>query len=253
MKCPYCGAELVEGSEFCVSCGAKFTNGGGNVEGNTPPISNYTPEPPKSGNKLNFIVVPLLLIIIIVLLLWIFVFGGSGNSNSNNSNTNNSGGSAVEQAKDYLSIYMLNNAYQEARTYINMGDAYRLYSTDTLLLIPAGQSGYGCLEESGVDGSKVKYAYIGITFSGDGYQYYILAVDNSGKGFNMLPASDLKSATPGKIEAIDVLTKYYQEKGNAYHILSEEEGNMNSLFKANSNIKQVVIVPQADCSYKLGY
>lgn len=90
MNCPNCGTELVEGSEFCVNCGAKFTNGGENlfcdrcdVKLDKAPVSNmpnYTYKKSKNKKGLVITIVSILVLLIIGIVIAIIAFNNNGKS-----------------------------------------------------------------------------------------------------------------------------------------------------------------------------
>ena len=88
-------------------------------------------------------------------------------------------------------------AYIDAvRTKVNEGKDLRLFSTDTVYMIPVGhEATNSCvsLESGGKSpfSETWKYAYVAVTYDGKGNQYYFIAEDGAGQGIPMISQTDL--------------------------------------------------------------
>lgn len=90
------------------------------------------------------------------------------------------------------------------RTKVNEGKELRLFSTDTLYMIPVGNdTTKSCVSvESGGQSpfsDTWSYAYVGVTYTGDGYKYYFISEDGAGQGLPMLEQKVLTDAGTDKI------------------------------------------------------
>lgn len=243
MKCPYCGKELNEGSKICDGCGSQINS--------QPANDTYTPIEVKRNNNFTGIAIAVLFVVIAGLLLWLFVFSGNGGNDNTNSNSNENSNNTITEVKSYLTVTNLRFALDEARRTINEGRLYLFYETDKLLLIPVGEDTYGCVGKDNFKSSDLKYAYIGVTYSGEGYDYYVIALDKNGYGINMVSANNLTmdSIEKNALE-YELLTNIYNSRADINHIYEDTDENFLSVFKVNDKIKTVFITAEVQCEYK---
>ncbi len=106
-------------------------------------------------------------------------------------------------------------AYVEAvRTKVNEGKDFKLFSTDTLYLIPVGNKQYNAASGADADASSCvsvesggqspfsetwTYAYVGVTYNGKGYDYFFIGKDGAGQGVPFLKYKELTDDGTNKI------------------------------------------------------
>ena len=111
-------------------------------------------------------------------------------------------------------------AYVEAvRTKVNEGKEFRLFSTDTLYLIPVGDKNHDTTDQtSAAAGTAINascvsvesggqspfsdtwhYAYVGVTYDGKGYNYYYIGEDGANQGVPFMPFKVLTDEGVGLI------------------------------------------------------
>ena len=152
---------------------------------------------------------------------------------------------------------------------VNMGKTFRLYKTDTLYLIPVGNdSSSSCInpESNGKSpySDKWNYAYVGVTYNGKGYLYYLISEDGAGNG---LLFYDKKSITEDgmtllyresskiKSSGYDILYKQYNQIDD--NTIYEESGQNSTDYKKLANImntkdakyNRIIIIGSKDCKY----
>ena len=79
---------------------------------------------------------------------------------------------------------------------VNEGGKLQFFSTGTLYLVPAGHKAeYSCVPvESGGQSpfnENWNYAYVGVIYNGQGYDYYYIAEDGAGQGVLFMSQKDL--------------------------------------------------------------
>ena len=136
----------------------------------------------KRLNKKGFTLIELLAVIIILGILMIIAIP------SVTSYIQNSRKSAyVDTAVNYADSVMKE---------VNSGKNLKLYSTDTLYMIAVGNdkdSSCVTVESGGQSpfGDKWRYAYVGVTYDGKGYSYYLIAEDSAGQGIPFVTKKEL--------------------------------------------------------------
>lgn len=144
----------------------------------------------KKMNKKGFTLIELLAVIIILGVLMIIAIPAV------TSYIQNSRKSAyVDTAGAYVSA---------VRTKVNEGHDMQLFSTDTLYLIPVGDKLYtatngdsnvSCVAvESGGQSpfsSKWNYAYVGVIYNGQGYEYFFVSEDGAGQGLTFMKYKEM--------------------------------------------------------------
>ena len=130
---------------------------------------------------------------IVILLLFAISLVGCGSRNDLKKNyiENSKKASFVDIAMTYI-----NSVSNE----VNMGYELSFFSTDTLYLVPIGDiyykfGGSSCvIVESGGKSpysDNWKYAYVGVIYNGEGYQYFFVAEDESGHGISFMTSKEL--------------------------------------------------------------
>jgi prepilin-type N-terminal cleavage/methylation domain-containing protein len=79
---------------------------------------------------------------------------------------------------------------------VNEGAKLQFFATETLYLVPAGHKAeYSCVPvESGGQSpfnENWNYAYVGVIYNGQGYDYYYIAEDGAGQGVPFMTQKDL--------------------------------------------------------------
>lgn len=218
----------------------------------------------KKLNKRGFTLIELLAVIIILGVLMIIAIPAV------TSYIQNSRKSAyVDTASAYIDA---------VRTKVNEGKGLRLYSTNTLYMIPVGHDkAKSCVSvESGGQSpfnDEWKYAYVGVTYDGEGYSYYAFMEDKSGQGLPMIGqnkladegtdwlyssyASTLKSGKEGITKAFsnDEATKYGTKVNSTATSTDEKEAFEVALEKTTSDStttygKTNIVYVGSDCEYK---
>lgn len=132
-------------------------------------------------------------------------------------------------------------AYVEAvRTRVNEGKDFRLFATDTLYMIPVGDKMYDKNHTDGTDGpfyvscvsvesggqspfSDVwNYAFVGVTYNGNGYSYYYVGEDGAGQGLTFMPFKVLTDEGTGLVYSStsdDAYTNANSTDATLYHTL----------------------------------
>ena len=214
----------------------------------------------KKLNKRGFTLIELLAVIIILGVLMIIAIPAV------TSYIQNSRKSAyVDTASAYIDA---------VRTKVNEGKGLRLYSTNTLYMIPVGHDkAKSCVSvESGGQSpfnDEWKYAYVGVTYDGEGYSYYAFMEDKSGQGLPMIGqnkladegtdwlyssyASTLKSGKEGITKAFsnDEATKYGTKVNSAATSADEKTAFEVALEKSGETYgKTNIVYVGSDCEYK---
>jgi type IV pilus assembly protein PilA len=225
----------------------------------------------KRLNKKGFTLIELLAVIIILGILMIIAIP------SVTSYIQNSRKSAyVDTAVAYTDAVMKE---------VNAGKNFRLYSTDTLYMIPVGhEAGKSCVTvESGGQSpfsDTWKYAYVGVTYSGKGYSYYFIGEDGAGQGVSMIDKKELTDngtdyiysthvASNGAAEPTNSsnpvtmsdafsakLKGYYAGQANQTHTIDTDETNVLVNFvtskETGKEIHNIIYVGSGACSQAEG-
>ena len=265
MKCPYCGKELMSEATRCDGCGASVSN----TNQPSQNTSNQTPEfnyqQPKSSNKSGGLIVILFIAAIIAVSYFLFFAGGS--SNSENTSNNEAKNEEVEdntivktRKQSYLNMA---GAYSNSiKSLINMG-YIRLYSTDTIVFVPVGDTSMcGELESGGspIFGSKWNYAYVGVTYNGSKYNSYFISEDDSLYGIPLLSYDEIANGDINKIynghngeitdEVSAKLKELYSISENKKMSVEEVEDIKSVIIPDGEAIKTVVFISaSAGCKY----
>jgi len=107
---------------------------------------------------------------------------------------------------------------------VNQGKKVRFYEENTLLLIPVGHDDtYSMLQlESGGQSpynSVWYFAYVGVTYNNESYDYYFTAVDQSGQGIAMIKQDALEGSAEESVLAglkSDTKLKYTTKLSSLY-------------------------------------
>ena len=140
-------------------------------------------------------------------------------------------------------------AYVEAvRTKVNEGKDLRLFSTDTLYMIPVGDKAVSsgatmCVSvESGGQSpfsDKWDYAYVGVTYDGKGYSYYFIGEDGANQGLTFMPFKVLTDEGTGLIYSAQTDDEFTTAgTGTKLHSANTEQvvTKMESLYKTATNV-----------------
>jgi len=211
-------------------------------------------------NKKGFTLIELLAVIIILGILMIIAIP------SVTTYIQNSRKSAyVDTADAYISA---------VRTKVNEGKDLKLFSTETLYMIPVGNNAdKSCVSvESGGKSpfsEEWNYAYVGVTYSGTGYNYYFISEDGAGQGIPMIDQNTLSkegvdyiysSHTDGELgygknsmtkAFSDTLTGYYATARTSAALSTSETTAFHYAVSDASNAKTkiVYVAGGTACSY----
>ena len=161
----------------------------------------------------------------------------------------------INNSKKMSYIDALEAYISSCRTKINEAREYKFFNSDTVWFIPVS-----CFKQEYGGKSPFsdtwKYAYVGVSYSGNGYTYYTAALDGAGYGVNLLSQSDFSSSGAASILTSTELTNVSEFQSNynitqyktiAYNNLSNElKTALNSYGLENKN---VVFVSGTECSY----
>jgi hypothetical protein len=133
---------------------------------------------------------------ILVLLLVFSTLLVGCNSKSNNNDYNETANNYMTNSKKSAFIDIASAYIDAVRTKVNEGMKLRIYSTDTLYMVPVGHDkSKSCVsvEYGGQSpfNDEWKYAYVGVTYDGEGYSYYAFMEDKSGQGLPMIGQNKL--------------------------------------------------------------
>lgn len=273
MKCPYCGKELINGSNHCDGCGA-------NVDGSSQTINNSNANS-DNNNKNKSTTKNILMVagFVIIILVALFIFDRPKDNGSSTNNQKKYYDDAVsdylESSRksaflDYIDIYI-----SEVRTKVNEGKSLLFFDTNTIYFVPVGDD--KCIKAEKLYKSPFSdiwdYNFVGVVYKDYSYQYYAIAQDGSGKGIKLLAQRELidtdlyDSYTDVGLSAsvIKELKKIYKSEENLIlkSKLTEEEINnqnkkyeiisddmMEALTPSNIQIDKYVFIASLDnCSY----
>lgn len=164
----------------------------------------------KKTNKKGFTLIELLAVIIILGVLMII---------------------AIPSVTEYISSSRKSTFATSAAKYIDgtivmVNELKKVQPTDvnTLYLIPVGhEEEYSCvsLDKGGVSpySDTWEYAYVGVTYSGTGFNYYFVAKDGSNQGINFVSQDELADKTgdlvvsgSNELRTYDALKTQYTQK-----------------------------------------
>jgi len=162
-------------------------------------------------------------------------------SDENGSNNTTSTGSVcggtgyVSSSKRSAYIDTMAGYIDSIRTKVNMAEDFQLYDDDTLYLIPVGSEGKCAFYERGggpVFGENWKYLYVGVTYNGMKYDYYVISLDDSGCGIDFISDDDLYKTSGDIVKkgnlSVDLTSIYASSKKNTkYANLAELTENTN--------------------------
>lgn len=174
--------------------------------------------------------------------------------------------SYISNSKKAAFVDTIENYSDAVMIAVNRGVKFRLYSTDTLFLLPAGNdSKYSCIQLE--TGGKSEYSdtwnylYIGVIYDGKGYNYYSIAEDGAYYG---IPFIDRKTLVNDGMDYVYEKTKATEE-GNSllrqqynktldnikYEKDSRDYSKLINIMplKNNEKINKIVIIGSKDCSY----
>ncbi len=170
--------------------------------------------------------------------------------------------SPYERASDYINqskaaayIDTMDAYVSSARTKVNEGRNYRIFNTTTLVLIP-----FSCLKLEYTNNSPFsdswKYGYVGVKYSGEGYDYYATSQDGAGNGSDFISLSDMRSISASEIVKKSNDLVNIKEFSNNYEIGENNEiaySNLSQEFKSalkkyNIDVQNVAFV-STKCEY----
>ncbi len=134
------------------------------------------------------------------------------------------------------------------------GDKLRFYATDTLYMIPVGhEDGKSCVSvESGGQSpfsDTWNYAYVGVVYTGKGFNYFFIGEDGAGQGVQFLTRKELAEHGTDYI---------YSEKGDANSVyntnVAAAHTGLENMYKKTSTTSGTATithkdVPSTDTSY----
>lgn len=163
----------------------------------------------KKTNKKGFTLIELLAVIIILGILMIIAIPSVTRYIQNSRKS-----AYVDDASQYI---------KAVQTKVNEAKELSFFDTTTFYLVPTGhQEDRSCVGlESGGNSpfsDEWLYAYVGVTYSGSGYDYYWISRDGANQGIKLTKAADLTSDDAGK--GTDLVTSGFG--GTSDHIAELE-------------------------------
>ncbi len=142
---------------------------------------------------------------------------------------------------------------------VNEGAKLQFFSKNYLYMVPVGEDGSTCAPVE-IDGRSPyetgwNYAYVGVVYTGVGYDYYVIAEDGKGTGIPFLTQRELNSNGTNHMYMNEngqnkELSTYLKSK---YKITSNDEHNMTALEKeafSEANVSKIVYISSNTCSYR---
>ena len=142
----------------------------------------------------------------------------------------------------------------------------KLFSDDILYLIPVGREASKSCAPTATDSKSPysdswNYAYVGVIYSEDTYNYYYIAEDSAGFGINILTRDELinkgtslmySNSNRNNKEFGDYLIEKYNIKANDEHKLTnlEKTAYKDILSKFSKITKVVYIADGTNCKYQ---
>ena len=114
-------------------------------------------------------------------------------------------GSCKNSVRNSAYIDTLYGYVDTVRTNVNKAESLQFYDIDTLYLVPVGE-GKCCVPDykhGPVYGDDWEFAYVGVTYNGAKYDYYVVSLDDDGCGIDFHSDDDLSKISSDKL----VLTK----------------------------------------------
>lgn len=195
---------------------------------------------------------------------------------SNSKETNQFDEQYIEKSNKAAFIDISDAYISAVRTKVNEGKDLRLFSTDTLYMIPVGNDQTkSCVSvEYGKSpfSDTWNYAYVGVVYDGSGYDYYFIGEDGTKHGIGLIDNKSLSKEGKERIyssysdenaknsnidlNGSNILKKYYNLKTNS--ILNVDDLREDVLLKnilcsntsindSTKNIKNIVFV--SECKY----
>ena len=102
------------------------------------------------------------------------------------------------------------------RVKVNMSEDIQLFDVNTLYLIPVGKEGTCAFYERGggpVFGEEWKSLFVGVTYNGKKYDYYVISLEDSGCGVDFISDDDLYKSSSDIVKKVKLtvdLTSIYE-------------------------------------------
>lgn len=181
----------------------------------------------------------------------------NSNNQDNVSNENNNNQDDTIN-RDNLFTNVLENYIIAVRMKINEASDFRFYDTRKILMIPVGNIDNTCVTleqgENSPYSSKWNYAYVGVIFTGEGYEYYMIAKDGANYGISFVSYTEKNNTVVEKDinkEYDSLLTSKYSITSNDIHKFTDIEKELfKSVIDNNSSIDTVIYISSKTCNYK---
>ena len=191
---------------------------------------------------------------ILVLLLVFSTLLVGCNSKSNNNDYNETANNYMTNSKKSAFIDIASAYIDAVRTKVNEGMKLRIYSTDTLYMVPVGHDkSKSCVsvEYGGQSpfNDEWKYAYVGVTYDGEGYSYYAVMEDAANYGFDILDQITViddgvnklyDSGNANKKIQNLLISKYNITENDVHEMTAEEKKYYSSIINNNPSVSNVV-------------
>ncbi len=142
---------------------------------------------------------------------------------------------------------------------VNEAGRLKFYDSTVLYMIPVGNDpSKSCIEMEENDPNSWKYLYIGVVYTGTGYEYYAIGETEKGRGFELVSQGDLKIKSEEVIYEVsgdstfkDSMISNYNSTVNISRPLNSQETDAyQEVLSKHKKIKTVVYIAGGkDCSY----
>jgi hypothetical protein len=176
-----------------------------------------------------FFVVGFLLIAIGLILIFVFPNDSNkGNASINDKEENeeikDEHDDNVQYGDNQYDLNVKKNAYidlasksvEGIKMKVNMGTDFKFFDPEVLYLVPVGVNKCMNFDNGGQSpfGGEFEYFYVGVVYDGNGYDYYVLALDKSGMGIDFISYDSLFVNQEFNVKEKDKLSKF--DFGNIY-------------------------------------
>ena len=178
--------------------------------------------------------------------------------------------SSNRSANNYL-LESKKNAYidvalsfvSSVRTKVNEGKQLLIYDTEVLYMIPVGnESSKTCVNDSYTRSpfsDTWNFAFVGVRYVGDGYNYYYISEDGEGYGITfasqkkLLDSKNIVNEDGIDKELSTYLKEKYNEANNRKLNLSTMDKKMIESYDELSDVKKIEYIVAPDCKNDINY
>lgn len=203
--------------------------------------------------KKNILPLAIILVGFLLIAIGVFLFPDSESNDTLNS-------TSLDSVKKTTYIDTMNEYFRGIEIEVDKAGKYYFYEEDILYLIPVGNDRCYSLGENGSSpfGDKWQYLYMGVTYEGAMYNYFVVALDSENIGIDFVSQSELgdnsviekKDLNKLELKLKEIysstkLVKYASSSDNEYKSFSE----VNGLSDIASFVNRDKIVFLSNCEY----